>query len=201
MILLVDLCYEKSSLSQYEFVHPIARSLQSARAAWKIEHYTEVEELDLESYSHAVLCGTALQDNAYLHRLDCFEWIKSYRGPILGICAGMQVVGSVFGGELVPFSSIGLQKIEILRETPLLGEPGEMEVYHLHSFGVTLPKEFLLLAGSLKHAEAFKLIGGPVYGIIFHPEVRSRWILERFARLQKEDKISGSVEFKKLESS
>jgi len=112
---------------------------------------------------------------------------------LLGICAGMQVVGSVFGGKLVPFASIGLEKIEILRETSLLGKPGQIEVYHLHSFGVTLPEEFILLAGSLERPEAFKLIGGPVYGIIFHPEVRSRWILERFAGLQEEDKISGAA--------
>jgi len=185
MILLVDLCYEKGSLSQYEFVHPIARAIQGAGAAWKIEHYTEVEEGKLERYSQIILCGTALQDNAYLDRLDCFGWIKSYRGPLLGICAGMQVIGAVFGGELVPFASIGLEKIMILRETPLLGRPRQMEVYHLHSFGVTLPKDFVLLAGSPQRAEAFKLINGPVYGIIFHPEVRSRWILERFAGLPK----------------
>jgi GMP synthase (glutamine-hydrolysing) len=193
MILLVDLCYEKSSLSQYEFVHPIARALQSAGAAWKIEHYTEVEEQELKRYSHAVLCGTALRDHAYMDRLDSFDWIKSFRGPLLGICAGMQVIGSVFGGKLVPFASIGLQKIEILRETSLIGKPGQMEVYHLHSLGVTLPEEFILLAGSLERPEAFKLIGGPVYGIIFHPEVRCRWILERFAGLQKEDKKLGSA--------
>jgi GMP synthase-like glutamine amidotransferase len=196
MILLVDLCYEKDSLSQYEFVHPIAYALQGAGAAWKIEHYTEVEERELESYSHAVLCGTALMDNGYMNRLDCFDWIKSFRGRMLGICAGMQVIGSVFGGRRVTFASIGLEKIEILRETPLLGRPRQMEVYHLHGFGVTLPKEFLLLAGSPERPEAFKLIGGPVYGIVFHPEVRSRWILERFARLHEEDKISGSAEFK-----
>jgi GMP synthase-like glutamine amidotransferase len=185
MILLVDLCYENDSLSQYEFVHPIARAIQGAGSAWKIEHYTEVEEGELERYSHAILCGTALQDNAYMDKLDCFGWIESYHGPLLGICAGMQVIGAVFGGELVPFASIGLEKIEILRETPLLGRPRQMEVYHLHSFGVTLPKGFALLAGSAQQAEAFKLIGRPTYGIIFHPEVRSRWILEQFAGLPK----------------
>jgi GMP synthase-like glutamine amidotransferase len=193
MILLVDLCYEIDSLSQYEFVHPVARALRRAGAAWRIMHYTEVEERELEGYSHAVLCGTALQDNGYMDRLDRFDWIKSFRGPMLGICAGMQVIGSVFGGELVPFASLGLQEIEILRETPLLGKTGRMEVYHLHGFGVTLPEEFLHLAGSSRRPEAFKLVGGPVYGIIFHPEVRSRWILERFASLQQEDNISGSA--------
>jgi GMP synthase-like glutamine amidotransferase len=193
MILLVDLCYEKGSLSRYEFVHPIARAIQGAGAAWKIEHYTEVEEDKLERYSHILLCGTALQDNAYLDWLDCFSWIKRFPGPMLGICAGMQVIGAIFGGEIVPFASIGLEKIELLRETPLLGRARQMEVYHLHSFGVTLPKGFILLAGSPQQAEAFKLVGGPVYGIIFHPEVRSRWILEQFAGLQREDKTSGSA--------
>jgi GMP synthase (glutamine-hydrolysing) len=193
MILLVDLCYEKNSLSQYEFVRPIASALRGVGAACKIEHYTEAEEQELQRYSHAVLCGTALRDNAYLDHLHRFSWIKSFSGPLLGICAGMQVIGSVFGGRLMPFASIGLQKIEILRETSLLGRPGQLEVYHLHGFGVTLPEGFILLAGSPRHPEAFKLIGGPVYGIIFHPEVRCRWILERFAGLQEEDKPLGSA--------
>jgi GMP synthase (glutamine-hydrolysing) len=192
MILLVDLCYEKDSLSQYEFVHPIARALRGIGAACKIEHYTEVEEQELQRYSHAVLCGTALQDNAYLDHLTLFCWIKRFPRPLLGICAGMQVIGLIFGGRLMPYASIGLERIELLCQTSLLGRPGQLEVYHLHGFGVTLPEGFILLAGSPRHPEAFKLIGGPIYGIIFHPEVRSRWILERFAGLQEEDKPLGS---------
>ena len=52
--------------------------------------------------------------------------------------------------------AIGLEKIEIIRESPLLGEPRQIEGYHLHNYSVTLPEEFMLLAGKPDAAEAFQ---------------------------------------------
>jgi GMP synthase-like glutamine amidotransferase len=40
-----------------------------------------------------------------------------------------------------------------------------------------------LLAGLPRAAKAFQHETRPIYGIIFHPEVRNRWILDRFANL------------------
>jgi GMP synthase-like glutamine amidotransferase len=93
------------------------------------------------------------------------------------------LVASVFGGEIVPQPKIGLEKIEIARETPLLGHPREIEGYHLHNSGVTLPLGFDLVAGRPSQIEAFKHAKRPIYGIIFHPEVRNRWVVERFVDL------------------
>ena len=84
----------------------------------------------------------------------------------------------------MPKPAIGLERIEIITDTPLLGEPRQIEGYHLHNYGVTLPEEFLLVAGTTEVVEAFKHRERSTYGIIFHPEVRNRWILERFAGLQ-----------------
>jgi GMP synthase (glutamine-hydrolysing) len=106
--------------------------------------------------------------------------------PLLGICAGMQVVAAVFGGGIVPQPKIGLEKIDITRETDLLGPPREIEGYHLHNFGVTLPPGFGLVAvaGRPGSIEAFRHSERQIYGIIFHPEVRNRWIVERFVDLR-----------------
>jgi GMP synthase (glutamine-hydrolysing) len=65
----------------------------------------------------------------------------------------------------------------------LLGEPGEIEGYHLHNYAATLPEGFLGLAGDAEIPEAFQHRTLPISGIMFHPEVRNRWILERFANL------------------
>jgi GMP synthase (glutamine-hydrolysing) len=48
---------------------------------------------------------------------------------------------------------------------------------------VTLPEDFRLLAGGKESVEGFGHRVRPIFGIIFHPEVRNRWILERFANL------------------
>lgn len=183
MILLLDLCYEKNSLSKYEFVNPIADTLTKAGAHFETLHFTEIADDELGKYSKIILCGTALKDNTYADRIDMFSWLKRYDGQVLGICAGMQVISAVFGGCILPQPTIGLEKLEIVAETPLLGKSRQIEGYHLHNYGVTLPEEFLLVAGTTEVVEAFKHRERSLYGIIFHPEVRNKWILERFAGL------------------
>jgi GMP synthase-like glutamine amidotransferase len=184
MILLLDLCYEKDSLSKYEFVFPIGDTLRKAGARFEILHFTEMADDELGKFDKIILCGTALKDNIYADRIDMFSWLMRYDGPVLGICAGMQVISAIYGGAIVLKPAIGLERIEIVIDTPLLDEPRQIEGYHLHNYGVTLPKEFLLVAGTTQIVEAFKHRERSIYGIIFHPEVRNRWILERFAGLQ-----------------
>jgi GMP synthase-like glutamine amidotransferase len=183
MILLLDLCYEKDSLSQYEFVYPIADTLTRSGSSSEIRHFTELNEIEWERYDRIILCGTALKDNHYVEKMELFSWILNSKKPILGICAGMQVISAVFGGKIMPQPAIGLANINIIRESNLLGRPREIEGYHLHNFGVTLPEGFLLLAGKPDGVEAFCHPTGLIFGIVFHPEVRNRWIIERFARL------------------
>ncbi len=183
MILLVDLCYERDSLSQFEFVYPIADALERAGAKAEILHFTEMDERKLGRYDKIILCGTALKDNAFAGRIDLFSWLKACDRPMLGICAGMQVMSCVFGGCIVPQSAIGLEKLEITANTPLLGEPRQIEAYHLHNFSATIPAGFSLVAGTNVIIEAFKHRDRPIYGIIFHPEVRNRWLLERFSAI------------------
>lgn len=183
MILLVDLCFEEDSLSRFEFEDPIADALKGAGFSYRVLHFTKVKGNELEKYDRIILCGTALKDNAYAGHLDSFAWIKSWERPLLGICAGMQVIGAVFGGGIVSQPAIGLMKMELARESPLLGEPREIEGYHLHNFGVSLPEDFQILAGTPEQVDAFRHSARPIYGIIFHPEVRNKWIIERFAAL------------------
>jgi diphthine-ammonia ligase len=182
-ILLVDLCFEKASLSSYEFVHPIEDTLRRLDYGCNILHYTEVNAQTLANHDKIILCGTALEDNAYAEHLQLLSWIKDFKKPILGICAGMQVISAVYGGSIVQNQAIGLEEIEIIRDSLLLGGPRQIEVYHLHNYIATLPEGLSLLAGRIDAVEAFKHCTNPTYGIIFHPEVRSRWVLERFANI------------------
>jgi GMP synthase-like glutamine amidotransferase len=181
-ILLIDLCYERDSLSRYEFVLPIANALDRAGVQCNIAHFMDVRDVP-KDYDKIILCGTALKDNAYADHIAAFSWIKQWDGPIMGICAGMQVIGALFGGRIFSRPSIGLEKINIVLETPLLGKPGEIEGYHLHNYSVALPQEFLPIAKTAEGMDAFKHCKRPIYGIMFHPEVRNRWILGRFANL------------------
>jgi GMP synthase-like glutamine amidotransferase len=183
MILLIDLCYEEDSLSKYEFVLPIESALEQVGAKCEIFHYTKISNDVVQKCEKIILCGTALKDDIFVRNLKTFHWLGRSVKPILGICAGMQVIGSIFGGSIISERAIGLKKIDIIHKTDLLGEPRQMNVYHLHNEGVNLPKGFDLVAGDPSKVEAFKHRRRPIYGIIFHPEVRNKWIFERFVRI------------------
>jgi len=184
-ILLVDLCFEKDSLSLREFVHPIRDALQKNGYFCNILHYSEIKQQALASHDKIILCGTALKDNAYAEHLHLLSWVKDLKKPILGICAGMQVISAVYGGRIVPHTAIGLDKIEIIRASPLLGEPRCIEGYHLHNYSATLPEGFMQIAGKKNGIEAFMHFMKPIFGVIFHPEVRNRWILDKFVYISE----------------
>ena len=184
MILVVDLSFKPRSLSSYEFVDPIAAVLRRAGSEYEVAHFTELRPDLIRCSDGVILCGTALKDDLYARRIDLFSWIRDLDKPVLGICAGMQVLAAVFAGGIVPQPKIGLDPIDIVKETDLLGTPRRIEGYHLHNFGVTLPPGFEIVAGRGGEVEAFKHAERPVYGIIFHPEVRCRWIVERFVSLR-----------------
>jgi GMP synthase-like glutamine amidotransferase len=193
MMLMVDLCWKKNSLSRPEFVDPVASALRKAGAEIKVLHYSELTSdqsskqlyRDLLECDGVVLCGTAIQDNFYAKEMDKFSWLKdpNYSKPVLGICAGMQVIASAFGGKIIPRPVIGMEKVDIIKDTELLGEPRQIEGYHLHNYGAAVPKDFHLVAGSPHEVDAFVHERRPIYGLIFHPEVRNRWIIQKFIEL------------------
>jgi len=182
-ILLVDLCSEPDSLFKCEFVYPIRAALKEYGYGSDILHYSMLSPRAIDSYEKIILCGTPLKDDGYLCHLDRLSWIRDCRKPLMGICAGMQAISALYGGSVIPCPAIGLTEIQILRESPLLGEPRSLEVYQLHNHAATLPQGFSLIAGSSDAALAFQHPCLPTFGLLFHPEVRCRWILERFAKL------------------
>jgi len=182
-ILLVDLCAAPNSLFECEFVYPIRAALKEYGYGSDILHYSMLTPQAIDSYEKIILCGTPLKDDGYLCHLDHLYWIRDCRKPLMGICAGMQVISVIYGGCILPCPAIGLMEIEIHRESLLLGEPRSLEVYQLHNHAATLPQGFSLIAGSGDAALAFQHPCLPTFGLLFHPEVRCRWILERFAKL------------------
>lgn len=182
-ILLIDLCAAPDSLFEYEFVHPIRAALKDSGYESRILHYSMISPNDIDDSEKIILCGTALKDVDYLHNLECLSWIRGFRKPLMGICAGMQAISAIYGGSVLPSPVIGLTEMQIRRECSILGVPGQLEVYQLHNYAATIPEGFVLLAGEEDAAVAFQHPNLPTFGLLFHPEVRCRWILVRFANL------------------
>ncbi len=180
MILVVDMNWKKASLGFYEFVSPIVQ-VASELEECRIQHFSEVTQQDLSECRRIILSGTALKDNATLQQPEKFQWLKSIDKPVLGICAGMQTIGVVFGLQVPQCLEIGMTQVKTLQENPLFS--GTFKVYSLHNYSVKPDDEFQAIAESTICMQAMKHKRKPIYGVLFHPEVRNADILRRFIKL------------------
>ena len=180
MILIVDLCYRPGSLSAFEFVDPIASIVRETGREHCVRHYTAVDAGTVENADAVILCGTALKDNGYIDRIAMFSWIRECDGPVLGICAGMQVIGLVFGGELVSTPEIGMTSVRVSRDDPLFAGTTSFEAYELHTYALDPPGDLEVLAVSDICVQAVRHRTRPIIGVMFHPEVRNEWAVQRF---------------------
>ena len=183
MILCLDLSYRPGSLAVEEFADPIAAIVRKAGKEADIVHYTEVRAGLPPGTDAVILCGTALRDTGYLGRPELFGWLPEASVPVLGICAGMQVITTVHGGETEAGCEIGMTEIEVIRPDPLFSEKDRFQAYELHSLECTPPPGFLTLAVSDACVQAIRHPKKAVYGVMFHPEVRNEWVVERFLRM------------------
>lgn len=180
MILVVDMNHEKDSLGFYEFVLPIV-SIVKEHDECRVSHYKELSGEELARADRIVLSGTPLRNREYLDHVQEFQWLAGCGRPVLGICAGMQIIALVFDSSLERCLEIGMTKIRTTKRNPLF--EGTFEAYELHNFSITPPTEFEVLAESKRCVQAIKHRERTCYGILFHPEVRNRNVVERFCRL------------------
>jgi GMP synthase (glutamine-hydrolysing) len=183
MILVLDLSYRPGSLSLDEFVAPVERIVRNEGFPTLIRHYTDLSNEDVKTADGVILCGTALADFGYLEGLERFAWLPSFPCPVLGICAGMQVLARVFGGDVCPATGIGMAGQQVVASDPLLAGKDRFPAYELHCLSVAPPPSFTVLAISPSGAQVIRHRERPIYGVMFHPEVRNEWLISRFLSL------------------
>lgn len=177
MILLISTCKEK--LHELEFVKPVEKILKTK---FKTTPYSKLTPKLISSSDKIIICGTSLKDNEFLNHLNSFRWIASTNKPILGICAGMQIISLIFSAKIKEKTEIGFFKENFQKE--FLGLKDEQEVYHLHNNYVSLPKNFEKFTSS-KIPQAIEHKEKEIYGVLFHPEVRNKILIEEFSKLPK----------------
>ena len=173
MILVINL--NKYKLHDLEFINPVTDLLDN----YKVVHYKNLKQGDLEKADKVIIAGTSLKDNDYLEEIEKFYWIKNFRKPILGICAGMQILALVNGAKLKKAEEIGQTEIKLLKKDFLIKNISK--VYSLHQFSISLPKGFQKIAESKISMQAIKKENH--YGLLFHPEVLNKNIIISFVNL------------------
>lgn len=176
MILIVDMNCKKDSLGFYEFVMPIASLVKN----YKAKHYSEINQEDIDNSEKIILSGVPLKDNEFMKDIEKFDWIKDCDKPVLGICAGMQIIGLMFNSYLKKCQEIGMKEIKTTKENPLFSS--SFRVYELHNFTIEPSKDLEVLAKSEKCIQAVKHKERNIYGVLFHPEIRNKEIIERFVQ-------------------
>jgi GMP synthase (glutamine-hydrolysing) len=146
---------------------------------------------DLSGHAGVVVYGGPMSANddhldGIRAELALLERALAQGTPILGICLGAQLLSRVLGGRVRPRSDGRIESgyytvhpTAAGRAAGLFEEP--LGVYQWHTEGFDLPRGAALLArGDGYPNQAFRLVGRPVFGIQFHPEVThemmERWI-------------------------
>jgi GMP synthase (glutamine-hydrolysing) len=140
-------------------------------------HYEEVDAERLAKADAIILSGSSAPWSAHdpreLDRLG--DAVRGMRAPVLGICAGMQLLARFAGGELARGQSPehGFLPIAVHEDNGLLrGLPERAVVFHDHTDEVrVLPEGFRVLASSA--ACAVQAMADPRrrwFGTQFHPE-------------------------------
>jgi GMP synthase (glutamine-hydrolysing) len=177
MILIVNVCSDK--LSYLEFVRPVEEIVKKTSAEFFTRHFLSLNYRDIGRAQKVIICGTALKDFKYLDSTSKFLWIKESYKPILGICAGMQILTKLFNGRIIERTRIGRYKVKIAQESSLTSKD-EFYSYFLNSKAVEPNEDFENLgkSGNLKCIVKHK--HKEFYGCLFHPEVLNPEIITDF---------------------
>jgi GMP synthase (glutamine-hydrolysing) len=112
--------------------------------------------------------------------------------PVLGICLGLHIIATAFGGSVKPgrLGGYGPVEVEILDHDDILtGYPEKIPVWASHADEVSaVPAGFRVLARSgICAYEAIAWPGRRIYGLQWHPEVShsadGRIVYENFNRI------------------
>jgi GMP synthase-like glutamine amidotransferase len=156
-----------------------ARTLAEASGTGvRTAHYTEVDDL---GRGPVVLSGSkapwAAHDPAELERFRGV--LRATEAPVLGVCAGLQLLAEAGGGRVRPMAEAGRPPergygpVDVLEPSGLLAGLGRRAiVFHDHEDEVVeLPPGFRLLARSDgSEVQAFAADDRLWWGTQFHPE-------------------------------
>jgi len=171
---------------------PLIESIVYEYADTKIVGMYELDsETDFENCIGIIISGAPIliTEKEPEPFTELFEWIKTSKIPVFGICFGHQMLGMVYGSSAHrQREDRDWQTVEVLAACALFDKlPTEIELMEDHCEAISIPPGFVHVATSdscvneaMMHSEL------PFYGVQFHPEVSGNHgaiILENFVHI------------------
>lgn len=174
------------------FVDPIQNALAETGTI-QVKEYSKIPNgCDINAFDAVVISASPKGNNSnFENRLKSFYWVKKTHIPVLGICAGHQFIGVLFGGHLIQNKEMedGILSVEIEKEDPIFeGYNNKFKVEQHHNDSITLPDNFELLASSAKcKVQAIRHKKRPIYSVQWHAEKSTPKIIRNFIKNVKRD--------------
>lgn len=179
-----------------DFVDPIKEALNGMNVDIDIHEWREIFDDDaFEKYAAVIISASPRGNNANLEdRLKSFEWIKTTTKPVLGICAGHQIIGCIFGSTLIKNQEIedGILPVHIQTDDLIFkGYTNQFDVDQSHVDSVTLPVDFELLASSPQcRVQAMRHKERLIYSVQWHAEKSTQEIIRNYIVIAREYQAS-----------
>lgn len=83
------------------FVNPIVKIIDDLGFTSVIIQYKDCLKTDKECFDGIILSGSPQGNDIVEHHLPWFKWLKNYKKPVLGICAGHHIAGFLYKSKLL----------------------------------------------------------------------------------------------------
>ena len=170
-----------------DFVNPIASILKNSQINSEIIDYADISNTNLDEYDGIILSASPRGNDIVDHHLPYYDWIKTCNKPILGICAGHQIIGKLFGSKLSRDveREVGEFGIVIDKDDPIFeGYEDKILVKQNHNDSITLPEDFILLACSDRcRVQVMRHKSKAIYTTEFHAELLNKKLILNFIKI------------------
>ena len=206
-ILIIDTSSDKIPSYKDEFVRPLTTICEEEGFSYETKNIASVKNDCFDNFEKIIISGTSLKDNEFLKFHEKINYLISLRKPILGICAGAELLIP----EHIPLKKIieiGPKIISTSKEDDIIKNLDEKEAFFLHQLGIKeIPKnntsndnntinnntnkntnnkshnDIEALMRTDSGIACFKYVNQPIYGFQFHPEVNHKEIIRKFLKL------------------
>lgn len=150
----------------------------------KVKHFSEVQAIPREC-TRVIISGNSIFNDgpSPVDIPAYFSWLRITGRPVLGICAGQQIIAQFFGSKRKEKDARGNKIFDIIDSDIILeGVKTKFLGYVSHNFASRQPASFKVIARSGDEYLA-KHRARSIYMSTFHPEFSEKRILTNFLNI------------------